>query len=106
MTRVTRSELTPALLFLSLLGGDSNPRSRSLGADGDLDVAANVLGPFIGRGSPNAAAVLVEMLTAAGRIDDAVGVLRPIAMSEGGEPYCAAPMLLDLLTEHGRHDEA
>lgn len=80
--------------------------ARWYAAKGDPDKALRSLRKFVRNWTPSEAFVAVEILTEQGKIDEALDVVRPMALEEGADPYCAAPLYFGLLAEHGRHDEA
>lgn len=76
-------------------------------AQGDPEAALEALRQYGERGASQEAALMVAALLAEiGRLDEAITELRPLALAEGAYPYDAAPALLTLLTDNGRHEQA
>jgi thioredoxin-like negative regulator of GroEL len=72
-------------------------------ARGNSDTAWELLRPFVEDGWPHQATLLAEILTAAGRIDEAIAMARTPALAE---PRYGADLFFQLAAEHGRHGEA
>ncbi|MFD0632990.1 tetratricopeptide repeat protein [Catenulispora yoronensis] len=73
---------------------------------GDRDAAIEMLLPFATADPAENVTECAGLLERAGRLEEAVEILRAAARAEGGQAYSALPALCRLLRAHDRLDEA